>query len=172
MAELLSQRFERSVHVRGGQFSRWATSGWVDFDDDEHQADARRLLDLRYRLSALVAGEYAAAGFTAVVQDNIYGPDVVQWIDRVDARPAHLVVLRPSIDVVEQRHEERRRQRGKVAYRDGYTPELNDRDLATTPGELGLWLDTSCQSAVETVDEILRRSAEAIVKSDPWVASD
>jgi chloramphenicol 3-O-phosphotransferase len=139
----------------------------VHFDDADHQADARRLLDLRYRLSALVADEYAAAGFTAVVQDNIYGPDVVRWIDRVDARPTHLVVLRPSVEVVEQRHEERRQRRGKIAYRNGFTLERNDRDLATTQSELGLWLDTSDQTVEETVNEIFSRSAEAIVNPDP-----
>jgi len=163
VAEALAQQFSMSVHVRGGQFFRWAARGWVHFDDAERQAEARRLLELRYRLSALVADEYAAAGFTAVVQDNIYGTDVVQRIDRTHATPAHLVVLRPSIDVLEQRHEERRERLGKVAYRGGYTAALNDRDLAATPRELGLWLDTSRQTAEATVDEILARSAEAIV---------
>ena len=33
-------------------------------------SSAAGLLDLRYRLSALVADPYAAAGFTTVVQDN------------------------------------------------------------------------------------------------------
>lgn len=132
-------------------------------NDAERRAEARRLLELRYRLSALVADEYAAAGFTAVVQDNIYGTDVVQWIDRIHATPAHLVVLRPSIDVLEQRHDERRERLGKVAYRGDYTAALNDRDLAATPREVGLWLDTSGQTAEATVAEILTRSAEAIV---------
>ena len=48
-------------------------------------------LDLRYRLSAMVADEYATAGFTAVVQDNIYGEDVATWLERVRSRPRHLV---------------------------------------------------------------------------------
>jgi hypothetical protein len=38
-------------------------SGWAQFDDRGRADDARRLLDLRYRLSSLVADEYAAAGF-------------------------------------------------------------------------------------------------------------
>jgi hypothetical protein len=33
--------------------------GWVHFDDADRQAEARRFLELRYRLSALVADEYA-----------------------------------------------------------------------------------------------------------------
>jgi hypothetical protein len=62
---------------------------------------------------------------------------------------------------VEQRHEERRQRLGKIAYRDGYTAALNDGDLATTPHDLGLWVDSSGQHADATVDEILSRAAEA-----------
>jgi cytidylate kinase len=57
IAELLAQHVERGVHVRGGQFYRWAVRGWVHVGDAD-EAEARRLLDLRYRLSASVADEY------------------------------------------------------------------------------------------------------------------
>lgn len=164
IAELLAMRFARAVHIRGGQFYRWAVRGWTQFDGGDH-AEARRLLELRYHLSAMVADEYAAAGFTAVVQDNIYGADVVRWIETVRARPVHLVVLRPSPDVLWKRHEARRQRAAKVAYRGGYTPEHNDRDLASTPRDLGLWLDTSAIDADETVAEIIARSAQAVVNA-------
>ena len=163
VAEALAQRFEHSVHVRGGQFYRWAVRGWVHFDDSERPEEARRLLELRYRLSAIVADEYAAAGFTAVVQDNIYGADVQAWISRIRSQPVHLVVLRPTVETLERRHEARRRETGKVAYRAGFTAAENDRHLATTPQELGLWLDTSTQSVEATVGEIITRSNEAVV---------
>jgi AAA domain len=159
VAERLAQRFDRGVHVRGGQFYRWAVRGWVHVDGAD-QAEARRLLDLRYRLSARVADEYAAAGFTTVVQDNIYGPDVTRWLDSIRAQPRHLVVLRPSVAVVGWRHDERRRATGKVAYRGTFTPAENDAHVAATP-RVGLWLDTSEQTPDETVDEILARVAEA-----------
>ena len=149
VADLLARRFERGVHIRGGQFYRWVVRGWVAFDGADH-AEARRLLELRYRLSARVAGEYAAAGFTTVVQDNIYGDDVVSWLGSIHQRPLHLVVLRPSVSTVAARHEDRRRASGKIAYRGGFTPADNDADLATTPTHLGLWLDTSEQTANET----------------------
>lgn len=120
------------------------------------------MLDLRYRLSSMVAAEYTAAGFTTVVQDNIYGPDVEAWLGRVSG-PKHLVVLRPRVAVVEQRDADRRRMVGKIAYRDGFTPEINDRHLAATRADLGLWLDTSDQTPEQTVAEIVERAAEARV---------
>ncbi len=148
--------------MRGGQFSRWAVRGWEHVGRGDEN-EARRLLDLRYLLSSQVAAEYAAAGFTTVVQDNIYGPDVERWLDRVSSMTRHLVVLRPRVAVVEERDAERQRTLGKVAYRDGFTPAINDQHVAATRRDLGLWLDTSAQTPTETVDEILRRSADAII---------
>jgi chloramphenicol 3-O-phosphotransferase len=163
VAEVLAHRFERGVHVRGGQFYRWAVRGWVHVGDDD-EGEARRLLDLRYRLSSQVAVEYAAAGFTTIVQDNIYGVDVEQWLDRVSPATTHLVVLRPSVEVVEQRDAQRQRSLGKVAYRGGYTPAVNDQHVAGTRRDLGLWLDTSDQTPEETVDQILQRREDARVR--------
>jgi adenylylsulfate kinase-like enzyme len=165
VADLLARTFERGVHVRGGQFYRWAVRGWVHFDDAAHQDEARRLLEFRYRLSAMVANQYATAGFTTVVQDNIYGEDVATWLDRITVRPVRVVVLRPSVDVIAQRDRERQATRGKVAYRGDFTPEINDRHVATIPPALGLWLDTSAQTPQQTVDEIWARADDAIVRT-------
>ncbi len=162
VADLLARQFDRGVHVRGGQFYRWAVSGWVHAGD-VRAAEARRLLDLRYRLSARVADEYCAAGFCTVVQDNIFGSDVVRWLRAVAARPRHLVVLRPSAEVVRRRERDRHEATGKVAYRaGGFTVEDLDRYLAETP-RIGLWLDTSALTAAETVKEILSCRNEAVV---------
>jgi len=164
VAERLASSFEQGVHVRGGQFYRWAVRGWAHVGAAGVDPwEVRHHLDLRYRLSRLAADEYAAAGFTCVVQDNIYGDDVVRWLDGLVARPRHLVVLRPSVDVVAARDEARRLSTGKVAYRDGFTPAENDRHLATTPAHVGLWLDTSDQTADQTVAELLARADEAVV---------
>jgi hypothetical protein len=166
VADLLARQFGAGVHVRGGQFYRWAVTGWVHAGDPR-AAEARRLLDLRYRLSALVAGEYCAAGFTTVVQDNIFGPDVISWLESVPARPRHLVVLRPSVTVVKDRDRARQAATGKIAYRPGeFSPEDLDGYLAQTP-PAGLWLDTSAQTPAETVREILRNQATAVVDAMP-----
>jgi adenylylsulfate kinase-like enzyme len=164
VADLLAREFDSGVHIRGGEFYRWAVRGWVHHDDDRH-VEARRLLELRYRLSAKVADEYCAEGFVSVVQDNIYGADIVKWLKTVTARPRHLVVLRPSLDIVRQRDGDRRAATGKVAYREGGdTIESLGAQLASTP-RLGLWLDTSRQTPGESVSEILRRRDESSVEN-------
>jgi len=162
VADLLARRFERGVHVRGGQFYRWAVRGWVHANDLDRE-EARRLLDLRYELSSTVADRYAAAGFTTVVQDNIYGVDVERWLGRIRSQPKHLVVLRPRVDVVEARDAHRQRTDGKIAYPDGFTATINNEHVLSTRNDLGLWLDTSDQSPDETVDEILSRAGDAVV---------
>jgi cytidylate kinase len=164
VADLLAREFERGVHIRGGQFYRWVVRGWVGFDDPQQPGEARRLLELRYRLSARAAVEYASAGFTCVVQDNIYGADVVTWVEAMRPLRTHLVVLRPRVAVVAARDEARRLATGKVAYRGGFTPELNDTHVASTPGHLGLWLDNSDQQPEETTAEILARSADSLLR--------
>jgi AAA domain len=162
IADRLADQFGRGVHVRGGQFYRWANRGWVHVGDAD-AAEARRLLDLRYRLSSQVADEYCAAGFTCVVQDNIFGADVVAWLRRVRARPRHLVVLRPAPGVVAERENTRRAATGKVAYRPGgVTIAALDQELDRTP-RIGLWLDSSAQTPDETLAEILHRRDEAVV---------
>lgn len=143
-----------------------AVNGWVHPSEHELSPEARRLLDLRYRLAALVADQYAEAGFTVVVQDNIFGPDVVTWLGQVHARPRHLVVLRPSTAAVAQRDAARQQATGKVAYRPGeFTIVGLDEVLGQTP-RIGLWLDTSLQSPGETVEEICARSTESLVSDE------
>jgi adenylate kinase family enzyme len=162
VAELLARQFDQGVHVRGGQFYRWAVQGWVHAGDARAD-EARRLLDLRYKLAALVADEYCSAGFSTVVQDNIFGDDVPRWLRAIAARPRRLVILRPSIAAVSSRERARHASTGKVAYRPGeFTIEDLDGFLSEIP-RIGLWLDTSAQTAQETVEEILRRQSEAIV---------
>jgi hypothetical protein len=162
VSDLLARQFERGVHIRGGQFYRWAVRGWVHVGDPRVE-EARRLLDLRYRLAALTADQYWSAGFTVVVQDNIFGADVPRWLETVAARPRQLIVLRPSVAVVWEREQQRHAATGKNAYRAGeFTVEDLDAQLAATP-PIGLWLDTSAQSPSETVAEILSRHAEALI---------
>lgn len=56
-----------------------------------------------------------------------------------------------------------RRATGKVADRGAFTPGVDDADVATTPRELGLWLDTSELDPAHTVHAIWHRRAEALV---------
>jgi hypothetical protein len=74
------------------------------------------------------------------------------------------VVLRPCADTVRARDAARQAATGKVAYRPReFSIEGLDRELGRTP-RIGLWLDTSAQTAEQTVAEILRRRHEALIR--------
>ena len=59
-------------------------------------AEAFDQLHLRYRLAALVADGYAEAGFTAIYQDIVLGPDLEQATMLIRTRPLHVIVLAPG----------------------------------------------------------------------------
>lgn len=73
-------------------------------------------------------------------------------------------MLRPSIKSLVQRDAARRAATGKVAYGPSFTPGDNDRHLAGTDRSLGLWVDTTDQTLQQTLDEVLARAEESLVR--------
>lgn len=160
VAELLAQRFERGVHVKGDVFRRMVVSGRAEMSASP-SADAWDQLRLRYRLGAATADAYHAAGFSVVVQDVVVGQVLDEYVAAIRSRPRFVVVLAPRPDVVEAREA----GRAKVAYRDGApTVDALDHALRHETPRLGLWLDSSGQRPDETVEEIIERADEARVE--------
>ena len=157
VAQLLAERLPRAAHVHGDEFRRSIVSGRVEITPDE-PAEAIEQLWLRYKLSAMVADEYAAAGFTAVVQDVILGTDVAEYARLVRTRPRFLITLAPRPDVVAARE----LARPKSGYGD-WTVESLYTYLHQAPADLGFWVDSSAQTPTETVDTILQNLDRALV---------
>jgi chloramphenicol 3-O-phosphotransferase len=158
VAQLFAERLPRAAHVRGDLFRRMIVSGRAEMVPGA-DAEAVDQLWLRYRLAAHVADGYAQAGFTAVYQDIVLGADLERSTTMIRTRPLHVVVLAPRPEVVLRRAE----TRDNVSGYGDWTVEALDEMLHATP-RIGLWLDTSDQTADETVDEIRRRAAEAEVR--------
>lgn len=158
VAQGLAERLERSVHLRGDLFRRMVVNGRVEMGPEDPPVEAVRQLRLRHAMTAVAADGYAGAGFTVVVQDNVYGSHLPDMVAAIRARPLYVVALTPRVDVVQARDDARRAARGKVAYRPGDSTiaRLDAHFRRDTP-RIGLWLDTSEQSADETVDEIFDR---------------
>lgn len=159
VSQLLAERFDRSVHVKGDVFRRMIVGGREWLGGAHHGEEARRQLRLRYELSAHVADRYCEAGFTTIVQDIIIGRHLPEYVRLVRSRPRRLFVLAPDAEVVAWREA----ARDKTAYVGPVGPaELDAAFRADTP-RIGLWLDTSEQTAEQTVDEIVARADEAVV---------
>ncbi len=106
----------------------------------------------------LLARSFFAAGFTAVLDDIVVGSRIDDLRKDLAGMGFMFVMLTPNIASVRDRE----RQRGTVLWRDWEW--LTEEVLAAAP-DMGLWLDTSDQSADETVDEIMRRAwDEALVQ--------
>jgi predicted kinase len=158
VAQLLAERLPKAAHVRGDAFRRMIVSGRAEMVPSADE-EALAQLQLRYALAAYVADRYAAAGFTAVYQDIILGEDLAAAPRRNRARPLFVVVLAPRPDAVVRRAEVRAKPSGY----DQWTVARLDQLLRDTP-RIGLWLDTTEQTAEETVAEIFRRASEARVR--------
>jgi chloramphenicol 3-O-phosphotransferase len=159
VAALLARRFNRAAHIDGDALLAMVVAGRAD---PGRPGEGASQLRLRHHQGAWLADSFFAAGFTVVVEDNAYGGS---WLDdyvaAVTASPLLVVVLLPGPDVVAAREA----QRAKTAYQAGSwgIGEL-DAALRHDTTRLGLWLDNSEQTPDETVEEILARWDEAIVR--------
>lgn len=160
VGRMLAARLPRAAFVDGDVLARMVVAGHESMSS-EPSAEAERQLFLRYGQAALLAGSFWAAGFTAVVADNIYGRNELGWfVDQVPARPVVVVMLVPRTPAVLEREV----ARGSDAYR-GWTREAGleaaveefQGYIAETP-RIGLWLDTSDQTPETTVDTVLARA--------------
>jgi chloramphenicol 3-O-phosphotransferase len=170
VASLLARRFARGAHVSADVLQRMIVSGgqWPEpsttsRDDDRVSGEAGEQLRLRVRNMCTLGRSFYDAGFTAVLDDIIIGAALDDVIEDLGERPFYFVMLRPSLEVVR----EREIGRGTRLFEEW---EWLDDVIERTP-RVGLWLDTSAQTAEEAVDEIMRRAwDEAVVAPQTAVA--
>lgn len=149
VAQLLSERYEKSVHLRGDIFRRMIVNNRKEVQPDAG-SDELEQLRLRYRLAAQSADAYFQAGFTVVVQDVVIGPMLNDFISYIQSSPFYLVVLCPNSSVVTLR-ESRRLKKGYGVW----TVEGLDSLLRNETPRIGMWLDSSELTPEETVNEII-----------------
>lgn len=151
VARLLASRFERGVHLEGDVFRRFVVSGRAEMTL-EPSREALEQLRLRYRLAAAAADGYFDAGFAVAVEDVVVGALLGEYPRMIRSRPCHVVVLLPSPQAVAAREA----ARADKGYGGDWTVERHHADFVAATPRVGLWLDTTEQTPVETVNEILR----------------
>ncbi|MCT8975299.1 AAA family ATPase [Clostridium sp. CX1] len=152
VAEALSKKLEKCVHLHGDVFRKMIVSGREEMSDNPSE-EALNQLNIRYRITANVAKEYYDNGFTVVVQDNYLGDKLTYFTELLRNYQVYVIVLCPSIKTIEQRE----KNRGKKGYIGFTVDSLYGSFMESTP-RIGLWLDTSNMSPEETVNEIIRRA--------------
>jgi len=151
VARLLASRFERGVHLEGDVFRRFVVSGRAEMTP-EPSPEALEQLRLRYRLAAAAADGYFEAGFAVTLEDVVGGALLGEYQGMIRSSPCHVVVLLPSVEAVAAR-EAARADKGYIG---DWTVERHYAEFVVTTPRVGLWLDTTGQTADETVHEILR----------------
>jgi hypothetical protein len=163
VASLLARRFDRAAHISADALQKMIVSGcaWPEASEVTRRTprvrgEAGEQLRLRLRNACLLARSFYDAGITAVV-DDIVTPDRAGELSAAFGHtPYHLVTLVPDIPAVRAREA----QRGTNLWPEW---EWLTEVFLDASDRKGLWLDTSSQTAGETVDEILRRAGEALV---------
>ncbi len=154
VARLLAQRFERGVHLESDLLQQMIVRGGL-WPDGEPRGEALRQLRLRGRHVCMLADSFFEAGFTPVIDDVVVGTRLDDFSSDLRNRPLLFVLLAPKVDVVEQRDASRPEK--QVFDKWGHLDEVMRAETARS----GLWVDTSAMTVEETVDEIVRRAAEA-----------
>jgi predicted kinase len=150
VARLLAERFGRGVCVPGDAIRAMMVSGRVDVRPDTG-AEALRQLVLRYAGALSVAKVFLDGGFDVVVEDVIVGPVLRDFLGLVPVPEFHLVFLDPDAAAIERRE----RERDRIAYGPGrWSVSGLQALLREETDRIGLWLDTTGQSAEETVEAI------------------
>jgi broad-specificity NMP kinase len=153
VARLLAGRFERSVHIEADLVQQMIVSGsaWPEW---EPRDEAMRQFALRRRNVSLIADSYFDAGFTPVIDDIVVGPHIDEYRENIRSRPLLFAMLAPRPDIVRQR------EAGRNKHVFDAWAHLDDA-IRRESGRVGLIIDSSEQTAEQTVDEIIRKSDEA-----------
>ena len=151
VAQLLCERLEKAVHVRGDIFRRMIVSGREEMRENPPR-EALEQLYLRYQLTADTAKKYYDHGFSVVMQDNYYGPALSHMIEFMQEYPLRVVVLCPNVQTIKARETSREKK--------GYTgfaiEPLYESFMAETP-RVGYWIDNTSMTAEETAACILSK---------------
>ena len=150
IARLLAARFERAVHIEADALQRMILSG-ARWPGELPLEEGYRQLRLRGKNACLLADSFFEAGFVPVIDDIVIGSRFREFCSDLESRPLYFVLLLPDLDAL------RRRNAGR-ARRDVFrqSRDLDPIARRDTPG-VGLRIDTSGQSAEESVTEILAR---------------
>jgi chloramphenicol 3-O-phosphotransferase len=157
VSRALAQRFGRSAHIDIDMvFHHFTVTGKADPAKQDAEAAAQAMLAVRN--AAVMARNYADAGFTCVLDGAVAErAQVMACAQAVYPHRLHLVVLAPPVQVSDERDAGRSGKTVAAFFR--HLHPLLHEQLAG----LGLWLDTSQQTPAESVTTILNLEDKAIL---------
>lgn len=156
-ARLLAETLPRAAHVEADEMHKLIRSGkqWPEARDMSEEAN--RQLRLRLHNACLLGRSFAAAGFSATIDDILIGDRIDHLFAEMGDHPFHMVTLLPSFDSVVARWK---------AIGSPYVEAWSwmDEEIRYRTERVGLWLDTTSMTPEEVVADIIARGDEAAVR--------
>lgn len=154
VAAALAKRYPRSVHLPMDDLRQLVVSGLAS-PLDWTQETALQFAIAR-RNAGRLAADYAASGFTVVIDDVIHEQDLAQITPHLGGLEPRKVLLSPSIFVVHRRNAQRTNKSFDTKILEPVAARMHGELVAKCPPSAGwLVLDTSTISVEDTVDRIL-----------------
>lgn len=151
VTRLVAERLPRSARLSGDDLNGVIVNGRVWALGEPADEAARQVL-LCSRLLCAVAGGFADAGFTPVIDHVIATRKLLDlMVELLAPRPVLFVVLAPGVEVCRRRNAARGLQEF-VDYDDAALNAALRREFTGT----GWWFDNAALTAPETADRILR----------------
>ncbi|HJN93827.1 MAG TPA: AAA family ATPase [Dehalococcoidia bacterium] len=151
VSRLVADRLDRAAHLEADALHRMIVSGGV-WPDREMNDEQRSQLALRGRNICLLADSFAQDGFSVIVDDVVIGARLAEFRAQIRHRPLGFVLLTPRPDVLRERNAGRESRDVVEAW------QHLDAVMRTETPPVGLWIDSSEQSAVETAEQILEQA--------------
>jgi gluconate kinase len=164
IGRLMAARYERSAFIDADDLASMTVSGqaWVSGPGEPISPEATQQLRLRLHNACLIAKSYREVGFTAVAVDIIAGDRWDHLREELAGVPFRFVVLAPAAEIVIGREA----ARGKKTVLGPEWAHYLDGELRGTMRGIGMWVDNSHQTPVQTVDEIMSRiEHEGLIES-------
>jgi len=157
VARLLCEQLGPSAHVEADRLQDLIVSGAAHPDAQGTSPEAARQLRLRLQNVAILARSFLAAGFSAVIDDIVAGTRFQQLESDLRGLPFSFVMLLRDLDSM------------KASWRAIGSPYAElwdwiDVDIREHTPRVGLWIDTTEQTARETVAEIANHLDETRVR--------
>ncbi|MDQ6658682.1 MAG: AAA family ATPase [Actinomycetota bacterium] len=157
VSRILAQRWPRSVHLEGDKIGEEFIVNGLLYPGGEPAEEAAQQLELRRRNIALLADSFAGNGFQVVIDDVVLWPVGLEpYRTLLHSGPLRFIVLAPALDVVGTRDAGRHKHVFEIW-------KHLDADLRCWTDQPGIRVDSSRQTADQTVNEINKRWDEALV---------
>lgn len=160
VSRLVAERLPRSARIDGDVMAQLMVNGWaspMDADGNWNPGpEAKRQLRLRMVNACSVADNFAAEGFTPVIDTVVETREELEFLGgRLFARPLLLVVLAPPLEVARHRNANR-----PLIEQVDYDFSHTARNMRREIGGLGWWLDSGDLTAEETADRIVAEAGK------------